>query len=570
MACDFRMHSALFCGAHFDEWLAGIGASFVPTMLPPHGQAKFANYANRLGETGLFICQRCIDNIGKKISLAPAGFTIVTCTTTKDISASSLSNEDDNNDVEVEVIATSMKQQKKKQSVTTKTPRQPKKVFDWKIFTATDWEKIEVSVEESNILQAGSEEKSRLRGVRVDGELVPIVDINLDELKTLTSKTRFHIPKSRRMNKKLLCEKLVAFRGEQEKKAAAPTTTAADASNLATPPFNDYRLLNVMFSGAFIIRFASRARSLKKHDFDQGLAADQQLHTDLLVEYNKDDVVAYGTHAHANVTQKVDPKVFQQIPTTQWKRAEERCKQLYANYEKSLLIWTESGTNCDYEELKNLEVTEAGNRHVCVYMHYFVREHRELLQLCTATLPTNAFRDSTYQRRTPISPVKRGRKRGSRGERGDKENSAAAAASNQYRDDAMISISEKNGSIADKEKESKVNVVVDRVSNVGAEMRAVAHDRSAKMDKFVAHCGNDKKVAKERIAKMQRKRREDDVDNGDKTNSDDDDCCSDEPDSQETIIGEILDREEALRDLKEIYNSSMKKAKEFSSDGGNA
>ena len=165
--------------------------------------------------------------------------------------------------------------------------------------------------------------------------------------------------------------------------------------------------------------------------------------------------------------------------------------------------------------------------------------------------------------------MKRGRKRGSRGERGDKENSAAAAASNQYRDGAMISISEKNGSIADKEKESKVNVVVDRVSNVGAEMRAVAHDRSAKMDKFVAHCGNDKKVAKERIVKMQRKRKEADVDNGDNNNSDDDDYCS-EPDSQETIIGEIIDQEEALRDLKEIYNSSMKKAKEISSDGSNA
>ncbi len=202
-------------------------------------------------------------------------------------------------------------------------------------------------------------------------------------------------------------------------------------------------------------------------------------------------------------------------------------------------------------------------------MHYFVREHRELLQLCTATLPTNAFRNSTHKKRTSISPVKRGRKRGSRGEKGDKEKSAAPASSNQFCDDAMISISEKNGSIAEKEKESKVNVVVDRVSNIGAEMRAVARDRSAKMDKFVGHCGNDKKVAKGRIAKMQRKRKEADVDNGDKTNSDDDDYCS-KPDSQETIIGEIIDQEEALHDLKEIYNSSMKKAKEFSSDGGNA
>ncbi len=185
-----------------------------------------------------------------------------------------------------------------------------------------------------------------MRGMRVDGNLIPILDINLTELKSLASKSRFHIPKSREMDKKTLCEKLVEFRGEKEKKAAAPTTMA-DTSELATPPFNDYRLLNVMFSGNFITRFASCARSLKKHDFNQGLAADQQLYTDLLVEYNKVDVVAYRTHAHPNVTQKVDPKDFQSISIAQWKRAEEKFKQLYANYEKSLLIWTESGTNCD-------------------------------------------------------------------------------------------------------------------------------------------------------------------------------------------------------------------------------
>ncbi len=135
-----------------------------------------------------------------------------------------------------------------------------------------------------------------------------------------------------------------------------------------------------------------------------------------------------------------------------------------------------------------------------MYMHYFVQDKRELLQLCIATLPLGAFRDSTNKRRTPILPVKRGWKRGGggarRGEMGDEEN-AAAAASNQYRDDAMISISEKNGSIAKKEKESKVNFVVDRVSNVGAEMRAVTHDHGMKMKAFVAHCGGNKKLSKE-------------------------------------------------------------------------
>ncbi len=133
MSCGFHMHSPLFCGEPFDEWLAGIGASFVPTMLPPHGQSKFADYADRLGKTGLFICQRCIDNVSKKISSAPVGSTI-TCTA-KAISASSLSNEDDDDDVEVQVIATSTKQKKKSSA---KTPRQPKTKADWTRITRAE------------------------------------------------------------------------------------------------------------------------------------------------------------------------------------------------------------------------------------------------------------------------------------------------------------------------------------------------------------------------------------------------------------------------------------------------
>jgi hypothetical protein len=107
MSCGFHMHSPLFCGECFEEWHADIGASFITTMLPPHGQAKFADYANSLGKTGLFICQRCIYDINMEISSAPTGST-VPCT--NDISVSSLSNEDcAGNDVEVLVAATQKK-----------------------------------------------------------------------------------------------------------------------------------------------------------------------------------------------------------------------------------------------------------------------------------------------------------------------------------------------------------------------------------------------------------------------------------------------------------------------------
>ena len=63
----------------------------------------------------------------------------------------------------------------------------------------------------------------------------------------------------------------------------------------------------------------------------------------------------------------------------------------------------------------------------------------------------------------------------------------------------------------------------------------------------------------------QRRKQADHHDNN--NNSDDDDYCS-KPNSQEMVIGDILDQEAALGDLREIYNQSMKKAKQFSADGG--
>lgn len=568
MGCALRMHSPLFCGDRFDSWYEDLGNSFVPTMLPPHGQAKFNDYADRLGETGLFICHSCIDTVAEKMSSPPTGSTII-FEGGNNVSASSLkgggsSDEDSDCSNDVEVLATTAKKKGKKGKA--KEPKKPKKKVDWSSFISSDWEKIEVSVGDSNVLQNTSPEMTRLRGIRVNGELVPTVDITLTDLKILGAKNRFNIKGCRGMDKKTLCNMLIKFRGDKEKPAAAGVTAAEDSPD-ANAPFNDYRFLNVMFSDAFSTRFGSRAKSLTKHDFDQVMAADQQLYTDFLCAHNNADDATYGKHAHPKVSQAVDPMEFQPIPPSQWKRAEERFKFLYSKYEKSLLIWTESGTNCDYDELKNLSPPEEGNKHLYVYMHYFVRDHKQLLQLCTASLPKNAFRDSTSKRRTPLSPLKRGKKRNGAGaavSRSEKENATSTAASNQYRNDAMISIADKNESIAEKERESKVNVVVDRVSSVGAEMRAVDASKKSKMKEFVEHCGRDKKLAKERIANMKMKREQPPAENADGSDSDDS-----EPESQETIINEIIDQEKAYSDLNDLYNSSMRKAKEYSTGGSN-
>ena len=135
----------------------------------------------------------------------------------------------------------------------------------------------------------------------------------------------------------------------------------------------------------------------------------------------------------------------------------------------------------------------------------------------------------------------------------------------------MISIAEKNGSIAEKEKEAKVNCVLERATSVRKEMRAEVKDRGEKMKELVTHCGS-KAEAKARIEKEKKRREQQNiVDGGDvggnNVGSDDDDEPM-EPDSQETTIGYILEHDQAISDLKDLYSKSMEKAKTMSADKG--
>ena len=247
------MHSPLFCGDHFDGWYEGLGNSFIPTMLPPHGQAKFKDYADRLDDTHLYICHGCIETVAEKMSSSPTGSSIV-AERNQVSAASSLAgggntdeDSDSNDDIKVAVAA-----KKKGKKSKTKEPKKPKKKeVDWSSFKSSDWEKIEVSVEESNILQSTSTDLTKMRGIRVDGELVPTVDITLGDLKILGAKTRFNISGCRKMDKKALCDAVIKFRGDKETKSNARADASAAVEDTPNAPFNDYRFLNVMFSDDF-------------------------------------------------------------------------------------------------------------------------------------------------------------------------------------------------------------------------------------------------------------------------------------------------------------------------------
>ena len=76
MGCSLSIHCAMMCGQLFDEfWRQNntITVGFNPSALPPYGQGKFKDYADRLGETGLYICHRCMDGYHAKITSSNIG-----------------------------------------------------------------------------------------------------------------------------------------------------------------------------------------------------------------------------------------------------------------------------------------------------------------------------------------------------------------------------------------------------------------------------------------------------------------------------------------------------------------
>jgi hypothetical protein len=408
------------------------------------------------------------------------------------------------------------------------------------------WQDIQVSAGESNKVDNSKEPKmSKLMGVTVNGKLTPLHKITVLNLRDLTKR---RIKESRKMKKKELADAIVKYKATMEVRAANGQGEVMVAGTNTPLTINYIRLINVIFGTEIKPQYAKRGAPLSKNELTEGKRMDQVLCENIITEYNNTSVEEYGTRLYDYTENTIDASKFDPIPATAWKKVQKGLKDLSSDYEHEFKKWTKSGTHCDFDDIGDIE--PEGASEVVEYFHAFVSKNGDMMFVVLSRLHPNTFSESSRG-----APGKGGGGKKGGGARGKKRNNA-----NVFTEEAMESIRDKNHILGGK-------ACVDMQATLYDNLTKAKEDQKKLISELADGCegvsGKDKKkAAKVRVKKFKRHKAKENApsdaaasSSAANSDSDDDELVE----SQESLIGEILETQENVANLTEQHKSVQKK-----------
>jgi len=498
MNCGLKFHSCLTCSVvMLDDYLSDKNLGFEPTMLPLYGQVRLSK-----SSTDQFtICPPCQERLLPALVGVPAGIPLLPPM----------------------MVSTTSTRPKKKAKVS----------FDWQEWfdsgTCISYKSLVVS--EATVNRAVGQSLTRLVGINTGDEgedVIPIIEINLDVLRKIAA--RLSLVGGRSMKKLTLCDALVTLflnRVKGNGNGNEPMT-----NNGKPIHWNVARYLNVMFGSKIAPLLATRGELLDKDDLDAGVRIDEKIFLSLLDEYNDESNEAYGQAAY-ELNGLKDPNDFDQYPSGNWEGAKKYFQNLGAEYEKSLRLWTKSGTHCDYDDLDSISPDLSGTTNpVMLYMHKHMQVNKGLLSSCASLLPMGLSNQSGIRGRPTKQPptghliTKAGGRCGPGGKK--KVSVSSNAASNSARL-ALDSIASKNEAKTRLLEQQEHSYTLNSFMQVRDDNRRQHNIWKGAFDEFVDHCGGNKTIAAERIERVR--------------DGEDDE---DDPDSQDTFIHDLIEMDDNL------------------------
>ena len=154
---------------------------------------------------------------------------------------------------------------------------------------------------------------------------------------------------------------------------------------------NNRRYLNVIFSDIVRPKLATLGEPLSKVELDAGLKKDQKFHELVVEEYNKSDVLEYGTNAFSYLIKgrSQPPSHFQPI---EWLKSKDALKNLSNMYDECFQNWKHSGFHNQDIPTDVIEMTKVAKRpfadfsknsSAVLYMHEFVIQFPNIMDKVT-------------------------------------------------------------------------------------------------------------------------------------------------------------------------------------------
>ena len=295
------------------------------------------------------------------------------------------------------------------------------------------------------------------------------------------------------------------------------------------------------------------ARRLRKDELDDGTKMGQHYSEKAISEYNKRSRYN-NSHYSVSGFDNIDASVFTPIPTASWAFVLQKVKSLSLEYEKAYNKSKESGYHGDFDDLEVVK-----SQPFLLYFNQMLEESSDpdsFRSALLAELPDDVYHDSGAPQQPQGKKQRRGGKGGDRSGGGNKKGSSNKDKRGESA--ALESIANKN--IAHEKK-----ITVETNAFLDDQMEKCLEKKEEAMNKFTAHCGGNKKVAKKRVKeyaeRQNAKKSEQSADDSSSDSSDDDD----DPESQVTICKTILRlgqrRKELGSQIKQLNNPSKKSKK---------
>jgi hypothetical protein len=147
------------------------------------------------------------------------------------------------------------------------------------------------------------------------------------------------------------------------------------------------RLMNVIFSDLMVPKLVAAGGELSRADLDQGVKSGEVFWAEVVVEYNKRDVPAYGKLAHDlpwTAASKPNPAAFKEITAT---KASESYKKLTKEYDAAYGNWKKSGNHQPFSDFTNDMAIR--------YFHEFAFALPNILSIVIKSLAPDVFSEST-------------------------------------------------------------------------------------------------------------------------------------------------------------------------------
>jgi len=219
---------------------------------------------------------------------------------------------------------------------------------------------------------------------------INIADIGVQHLRGFCKNQKIKATHSQ--SKKVICDRIVKRKADREKDESCGIAKDQETKKATRTKISRKRFCNVIFSDEIRPFLANRGGTLNKQQLDVGEKTDEALHQEIARAYNNEEL--YNEDAFPHLQKCRGSPQFSGVIT--WQKSKDTLSKMVKEYEYIRQQWKLSGFHGDFEEAQAAAPFSnfVHNNNSMLYLHAFVEQYPDILEKVSALLPKEVFSES--------------------------------------------------------------------------------------------------------------------------------------------------------------------------------